>query len=309
MRIATRTLLTAVAVIVLLGASARVDAQAPAAAAAPRTLWSFLGIPQGFNKMSDSTLNRNGNHPGMERKNPLKRLADPANLQSDNPAIKAAAKIKADQDQAPQKIKAIKFLATVGCGCYPGVKEALTASLDDCTEEVRYEAAVALCKVAGSPCKNCEKTCCSAEVMSKLEEKAHGQDEKGCYKESSARVREAAAMAVDACRRKTGATTAAPLPPEQKKKPPEIPREVPSAPPRPLPPPPPSAAPAGNRAAFLRIESEPAEMPSVMPSTMPLTMIRIVTLPPDDRPKKSTVQQATALTPVSVEPAQGSASP
>ena len=48
-----------------------------------------------------------------------RRIADPANLQSDNPAIKAAAKAKAEQDLAPQKIKAIKYLATVGCAAFP----------------------------------------------------------------------------------------------------------------------------------------------------------------------------------------------
>ena len=38
--------------------------------------------------------------------------------------------------------------------------------------------------------------------MTKLEEMAHGQDEKGCYRESSPRVRAAAENALNACRRK-----------------------------------------------------------------------------------------------------------
>ena len=178
-------------------------AQAPAAApAATNTLWHFLGIPQGIQKLKDATKNKNGNHPERERKPPLKRIGDPANLESQNPAIKAAAKVKTEEDLAPQKIKAIKYLATIGCGCYPGVKEALLAALDDCTEEVRYQAAIALCEAAGNHCERCGKTCCNVEVMNKLEEKAHGQDASGCFKESSSRVRAAAENALNACKRK-----------------------------------------------------------------------------------------------------------
>jgi hypothetical protein len=175
---------------------------APAPAASPTTLLNFLGIPQGFHRLRDATANRWGNNPGMERTDPLKPIADPANLQSPNPAIQTAAKIKQAQDLAPQKIKAIKYLATVGCGCYPNVKEALVAALDDCSEEVRYEAAVALCRAAGNPCKQCEKNgCCNAAVMNKLQELAYGQDDQCCPKEPSARVRAAAQSALQACQR------------------------------------------------------------------------------------------------------------
>ncbi len=130
------------------------DPPVPAAPApaAPNTLWSFLGIPQACNKIKDAHINKKGDKPCKERVPPLKRIADPANLESQNPAIKEAAKVKADEDLAPQKIKAIKYLATVGCGCYPGVREALLAGLDDCTEEVRYQAAVAFSQAAGNPC-------------------------------------------------------------------------------------------------------------------------------------------------------------
>jgi hypothetical protein len=83
------------------------------------------------------------------------------------------------------------------------VREALLAALDDCTEEVRYEAAIAFCEAAGNPCSHCDRSgCCNAAVMTKLEEMAHGQDEKGCFKESSARVRAAAENALNACREK-----------------------------------------------------------------------------------------------------------
>ena len=190
----------AVITVILIGTSLQVaDAQAPAS---PPTIWSSLGIPQGFQKMRDTSVNRRGNRPNLERKPPLKRIADPANLESENPAIKAAAKIKTEEDLAPQKIKAIKYLAEVGCGCYPGVADALVKALDDCTEEVRYQAAIALCQASGNPCNACGGLgCCSAAVMTKLQEKAHGQDAQGCPKESSARVRAAAQNALNACRR------------------------------------------------------------------------------------------------------------
>jgi hypothetical protein len=202
----------------------------PSFAAEPTTLWNFLGIPQGVNKVRDATVNRRGNRPGLERKDPLKRIADPENLKSDNPAIKEAAKIKKEEDLKKQKIKAIKYLGTVGCGCYPGVREALLAALDDCTEEVRLEAAIAFCEAAGNRCNRCEDGCCNAEVMQKLHEMAYGQNEKGCNIESSAEVRAAAANALNSCRLKhpPGAAPETPIEPI-----PETPKEVPVAPPAP----------------------------------------------------------------------------
>ena len=67
----------------------------PAAAplqSGPGTFWNFLGIPQGSQAVRDARLNRFGNHPNRERVPPLKRIADPSNLESKNPAIAAAAK-------------------------------------------------------------------------------------------------------------------------------------------------------------------------------------------------------------------------
>jgi hypothetical protein len=70
-----------------------------------------------------------------------------------------------------------------------------------------------LCHVAGNPCKNCDKSgCCNAEVMNKLNDVANGQDAKGCWKESSSRVRAAAANALNACRQKNPTTPMQPIP-------------------------------------------------------------------------------------------------
>jgi hypothetical protein len=119
--------------------------------------------------------------------------------------------------------------------------------LDDCTEEVRYQAAIALCQAAGHPCKNCERNgCCNAAVMSKLEEIAHGQDETGCCKEASPRVRAAAENALNACRRKIPAGEPTPAAPKSK----ELPTNaVPNAPEPPSSPQPLVPAPASKDGA------------------------------------------------------------
>jgi hypothetical protein len=167
-------------------------------AEAPPTVWHALGIPQTYLHLRDG-VNVLGKHPGLERKPPLKRIADPANLKSDVPAIKTAAEVKQQEDLAPQKIKAIKYLASIGCGCYGGVAEALQAALEDCTEAVRYEAAMALISAMNNHCETCNGTCCTPELAAKMYERAYGTDASGCNIEPSARVRAALAQAVAAC--------------------------------------------------------------------------------------------------------------
>ena len=218
--------------VVCLGMIGWVWAQGPAPpaapAAAPVTLWNWLGIPQGCHKIEDALINPLGKHPKLERKPALKKIADPANLDSPNPAIKAAAKAKADADLAPQKIKAIRYLATVCCGCAKNkddVKEALLTALDDCTEDVRYEAALALCGCSGNVCTTCNSgSCCDAKIMNKLQKVSEGQDAQGCWLEPSARVRAAAANALNACRRIRGPEAA----PEKPKPLGEVPGEAPA---------------------------------------------------------------------------------
>jgi hypothetical protein len=90
-------------------------------------------------------------------------------------------------------------LATVGCGCYPGVKEALMAALDDCTEEVRLEAVQAFQQAAGNRCNICNDTCCGEDVVEKLAKIAYERDDQGCWLEPSERVRQAAIDAIRAC--------------------------------------------------------------------------------------------------------------
>jgi hypothetical protein len=163
-----------------------------------------LGIPQGYRYVRDNGFNRSGNRPGMERKPPLKAIADPKNLESSDPAIKKAAEVKQAEDLKKQKIKAVKYLASIGCGCYNrdgSITDAMIKSLDDCTEDVRFATAQAIAEAAaGEQCKNCKmKSCCSEEISNKLYEIAYERDENGCFLEPSERVRMAAAEALRTC--------------------------------------------------------------------------------------------------------------
>lgn len=156
-RLVRATASAATLCILIEAAPSSAQTPAPAPAATP-TMWNWLGLPK---QPLSGIVNRNGNFPGSERKPRLKGIAAPENLASKNPAIKKAAEIKAEEDLAKQKIKAIKYLADVGCGgCYEGVAEALSAALDDCTEAVRYEAVKAIIKTS-----SCGQDRCSQQAQ------------------------------------------------------------------------------------------------------------------------------------------------
>ncbi|MDZ4820138.1 MAG: peptidylprolyl isomerase, partial [Planctomycetota bacterium] len=85
-------------------------------------------------------------------------------------------------------------------GCYPDIEAALLAALDDCTEEVRWEAAKAFRTAAGSPCEHCKsKSCCGPKVQKRLRAVVEDKDDKGCFVEPSARVRRMARLALAQC--------------------------------------------------------------------------------------------------------------
>lgn len=170
------------------------------------TVWDKLGIPQAAARIRDSSINRSGNYPNLEKKPPLLKIADPANLQPEKPEmIKTAAKIKTDKDLKKQKIKAINFLAEVNCGCYnkdDKVAKAFLAALDDCDPDVRKAAVEGLCKAAGncSACRTgCETTCCTEEILKKVQDIATGVDANGCMKEPVKEIRVAAAGLLKKC--------------------------------------------------------------------------------------------------------------
>lgn len=174
-------------------------------AKAPCTIWDFLGVT-GLCKAAGAAvgceINKLGSFfPGLEPGPPLLAITDPANAKSSNPAVAAAAAAKADEDAAPQKIKALRYLATLGCGgCYPDIEAALLAGLDDCTESVRYEAAKALSETSRIQCRYCDSSrCCSKKVREKLHNIAYKLNESGCHIEPSARVRRVARVALMNC--------------------------------------------------------------------------------------------------------------
>jgi len=180
------------------------DALAQPPAAPTPTLWNFLAVPQGYRYFRDNTFNRRGLRPLTERQPPLKAIADDRNLKSGNPEIQEAAEIKQAEDSAPQKIKAVRYLAQIGCGCYNrdgGITDALLKSIDDCTEDVRYATITAISEAAaGEACVNCrQRSCCSQAISDKLFELAYGRDDLGCYLEPSERIRLVAAEALRVC--------------------------------------------------------------------------------------------------------------
>ncbi len=184
-----------------------VVAVTPAAREHP-TLPEFLGIPQccvAAQTCCARTLSCLGFFfPGLgaalEPTPPLLPLTDPANLASQNDTIQAAAEIKAEEDAAPQIISALRYLATIGCGCHPDVADAFLNALESCTEEVRYEAVLAIRKTASCCCEICNtNACCSAKIQKKLQEIAFETGDDGCPKEPSERVRRQARLALAAC--------------------------------------------------------------------------------------------------------------
>lgn len=189
------------------GAGTVVNVSPPAETCCPHpTLWEFLGVKglaQGIGGLFNRVRNRLGSRfPGLEAKPPLLAITDPANMAADAPpAVKAAAEAKAFEDQAAQKVKALRYLAKLGCtDCFPDIEKAILAALDDCTEVVRYEAVLAVRTLAGGPCAVCKaNSCCSPAITKRLERLANEMDSQGCYVEPSARVRRAARLAVAAC--------------------------------------------------------------------------------------------------------------
>lgn len=206
------------------GNNTTIVAIAPAPSASNCTLPQFLGLPnvakgaggilQRLGSRLLNGLDLTGRFPGLQPQPPVLPITDPANLGADAPpAVQAAAEIKQEEDAAPQKIMAIRYLATLGCGgCYSKVEDALLEGLSDCTEEVRFEAVKALQCKPECGCKFCSSpSCCSMKVRKRLEELTT------CEKEPSERIRRLARLALACCNTK-------PLTEE------DVPREGPPAP-------------------------------------------------------------------------------
>lgn len=271
-----RRLLPLCALVMTAGCLSMPQAPAPpvgaAAAAAPTTLPQFLGLTPICKhlEVKAKCLIAMLGHSCLEPKPPLLPLSDPANLKSPIPAVAAAAKIKAAEDTAPQKIKALEYLATIGCTtCYPGkngplVQEAFLSGLQDCTEAVRFAAVNALLQTAGNPCTVCKQSaCCGPEIMRALHDIAYKIDPaSGCYVEPSARVRRVARLAMRGC----GNIVPPPVVPG-------IPLEGPAAPAKsPAAPPPANASGTGNDSAGQKTSAVATNTESPLPPTSEVSL-------------------------------------
>ncbi len=191
------------------GNNTTIVAIAPAPASNQCSLPEFLGLP-GLARGTGGILQRlgsrlltgldlTGRFPGLQPQPPVLPITDPANLEEGAPpAVQAAAEIKQEEDSAPQKIMALRYLATLGCGgCYPKVEDALLEGLSDCTEAVRFEAVKALQCKPECGCKYCSSpSCCSMKVRNRLQELTT------CEKEPSERIRRLARIALACCNTK-----------------------------------------------------------------------------------------------------------
>lgn len=190
------------------------------AAGPPPNIFDFLGCTQLKSELCGAVgcaLNMLGTaFPGLMAGLPMTSLTNPAALASSNPAIAAAAGAKAEENAAPQKVAALQYLGTLGCGgCHPEVEKALLAGLDDCIETVRFAAAEALAETSRNRCRYCTSSrCCSLKIRKRLEEIATERDDYGCFKEPSARVRRMARVALCNCSCDPLDGTPTPLPTE-----------------------------------------------------------------------------------------------
>lgn len=190
------------------GASALTSA-VPAAAAAPRTIFSFFGLSAAnhaacknaicqsqLGLMLNSMLTPvSGLSGGI-----VPSLCPPAPTAAQLAAIQAAAgatsaeavagKIKQDEANAKARVAAVEYLATVDCNRWPDASKALIAALrDDPNECVRFAAARAF----NTGC------CCSKEVIEALKGSVSGEVVKGKPAEQSPRVKAAAFSALQNC--------------------------------------------------------------------------------------------------------------
>ncbi len=173
------------------------------------TVWHRLGVPQSkglFRQWRDSRINRDGFNPQKEKKPKLKKLTDPSNFAPEAPGpVKAAAKMKQAEDQAPQKIKALRYIGKMGCACYNKkfageIEAAMLEAMEDCTPEVRIAAMQVFCSTASCNCSVCNsKSCCTEKVTKLLQKIAFEVDDNGCPYEPNETVRSLAEQALTMC--------------------------------------------------------------------------------------------------------------
>lgn len=197
-----------------------------ATSAGGATIWSFLGVDEFkqqvkcmFQLPAFKTLKTTligpltasvGLNPHVPAVPPMamSAIGGPAGAAPGGPVATAAA-ISAQQKTTGEKVAAIRYLATVDCLCYPEVVHSLLISLDDCAEEVRYEALLALRKSCGSTCcpagcdprtsSVCPNCQCQTVVIARLSDLLLERDVNNGYRERSERVRQLARVMINEC--------------------------------------------------------------------------------------------------------------
>ena len=206
-------------------------------AAAPTTLWSFLGlsssnlqacrdkfcncqIGQMFNSLLSGPVGAisGGFICPLCPPPTAAQIAALANMPNGG-AEAAAAKIQASEADAKARVAAVEYLGTVDCNRFPEAKKALLAALrEDPNECVRFAAARSL----NSGC------CCDQEVIENLKISVAGE-KKGGPAETSCRVKAAAFSALQNCLMRVPEEVEAP---QRRPAPPEGPRRAPPEEPR-----------------------------------------------------------------------------
>lgn len=173
----------------------------PSAAAQPTTFWSLVAqIPAACKACKAKCCASCCGQMINEMTKPLSLMTGgciqccPDGPAAQNPntpgAVGAAAELAKCLEEAPQRIQAVRFMATADCGRFPEVQKALIQALrGDCSECVRYEAALAF----NLGC------CCSKPVMFALEQTVTGGTKDGFPREISPRVKQAAMVALQRC--------------------------------------------------------------------------------------------------------------
>lgn len=127
-------------------------------------------------------------------------ICDPACVQSPAPAVATAAAIQQAEATAPAKVQALGFLANQNMCRNPQVEEAFLAAMDDPSETVRIAAVEGILQSLEScGCNHSCQSCCTAAIQSKLQHLAYSMDERGCWCESSPKVRRLARRAACTC--------------------------------------------------------------------------------------------------------------
>ncbi|MFO0890558.1 MAG: hypothetical protein U0790_15620 [Isosphaeraceae bacterium] len=210
-------------------------AAAPAAAAAPRTIFGFFGLSSAnihacIQKLCRSQLGLMANNmltgpvgavsggfiPPLCPVAPTPDQIAALEKAAPGGAAATAAKIKASEADAKARVAAVEYLGTVDCSRWKEATKALINALRaDPNECVRYAAA----RVLNSGC------CCNKDTIEALRICVAGEDKDGNPPETSARVKAAAFGALQHCLTKVPEVL-----PEEEVKPKPIERERGSVP-------------------------------------------------------------------------------